>query len=142
MERTSKLKCFIEAVVCDTHLPLDKVSNNYGGYCGLRCRRDSHAPTVRLRRDDDIDEFSDIQWGVLAPSFNGSDGTYVPHTHLEDSYKLVKHFGERCLEQDNRYKMPTDTSFAINKQSGGRRHAQARAQTRRSKTQARKQAMT
>jgi hypothetical protein len=73
MKRTSNLKCFVEVVVCDTHLPLDKVSNNSGGYCGLRCRRDSHAPTVRPRRDDDIDEFSDMQWGVLAPSFNGSN---------------------------------------------------------------------
>jgi serine/threonine protein kinase len=35
-------------------------------------------------------------------------------------YKLVKHFGERRLEQDDRYKMPTDTFFVIKKQSGVR----------------------
>jgi hypothetical protein len=84
MKRTSKLKYFVEVGVCDAHLPLDKVSYKSGGYCGLRSRRNSHAPTVRIRRDEDVDEFSDMQWGVLAPFFNGSDGTYIPHSDLED----------------------------------------------------------
>jgi hypothetical protein len=85
MKRTCKLKFFVECAVCDSHLPLDKVppSDNSGNYPGLRSRRDSEAPTVKLRRDDDIDEFFERQWSVLAPSFDGSDRTQIPHSDLE-----------------------------------------------------------
>ncbi|CAO2649035.1 Nn.00g099840.m01.CDS01 [Neocucurbitaria sp. VM-36] len=85
MKRLSKLRFFVECGVCDTHLPLDKVSlsDSSGKHFGLRSRLDTAAPMVELRREDDIDEFVERQWSVLAPYFAGSDGTHISHSDLQ-----------------------------------------------------------
>jgi hypothetical protein len=98
MKRPSKLRYFVESGVCDTHLPLDRVtypktSGELVDSFELRSRCDSNAPTVRLKRDDDMIEFEEKQWIVLAPIIEGANGTRVPHR---------KFYAETVLPYTNR----------------------------------------
>lgn len=78
MKRTSKLRNFIHAAVCDNDLPL-ALDKNFE----LRSRRKTEGNKIRLPRNEDAEDFFDRQWSVLSPFFGSMDTDLTPHSELD-----------------------------------------------------------
>jgi hypothetical protein len=89
MRRSSKIRLFVKERVCDSHLPLMEASCPAGpGKCyELRSGR-VPGSSIRFKKRADAKEFLERQWSVLAPFFQGSDGTYIPHNDFESEVIL------------------------------------------------------